>query len=157
MIVLGGIGINQRVGPVIFQNLVPGRGNSVTEQRYIEQMLIHSNRPILCRGDTIKQQDNTHSPSASDTHHNIRTTPGPSPNPIPLSIYLMTFKPGSTRCVPDQPRPQISAGRTSMLGPTSIGQLLTAWSTLYRSYAGLSSMLMEVTHNTECTKVGDAS
>ena len=108
VIVLGGIGINQRVGPVIFQNLVPGRGNSVTEQRYIEQMFIHSNRPILCRGYTILQQDNTHSPSASDTHHNIRTIPGPSPNPDQNPIKHL-FDDLQTRLNQVSPRPATPA------------------------------------------------
>ena len=35
----GGIGFNVKRGPVIFQNLGPGRGNGVTAVRYIDQVL----------------------------------------------------------------------------------------------------------------------
>jgi len=37
--VWGGIGLNSKLGPVIFQNLGPGRGNGVTAVRYIDQVL----------------------------------------------------------------------------------------------------------------------
>lgn len=35
----GGISLNQLVGPVVFQNIGPGRDNGVTAQRYIDQVL----------------------------------------------------------------------------------------------------------------------
>ena len=35
----GGIGLNQLLGPVFFRGLGPGRGNGVTAQRYINQIL----------------------------------------------------------------------------------------------------------------------
>lgn len=34
------IGLNQRLGPVVFQNIGLGRGNGLTAQRYVNQMLI---------------------------------------------------------------------------------------------------------------------
>ena len=39
IMVWGGIGLNSKLGPVIFQNLGPGRGNGVTAVRYIDQVL----------------------------------------------------------------------------------------------------------------------
>ena len=37
--VWNGIGLNVTLGPVIFQNLGPVRGNGVTAARYIDRML----------------------------------------------------------------------------------------------------------------------
>ena len=37
--VWGAIGINHKAGPVIFHNIVPGRGNGVTALQYINQVL----------------------------------------------------------------------------------------------------------------------
>jgi hypothetical protein len=39
IMVCGGIGLNVKLAPVIFQNLGPGRGNGVTAARYIDQVL----------------------------------------------------------------------------------------------------------------------
>ena len=39
IMVWGGIGLNMKLGPVIFQNLGPGRGNGVTAARYIDDVL----------------------------------------------------------------------------------------------------------------------
>lgn len=39
IMIWGGISINQLVGPVVFQNIGPGRGNGVTAQRYVDQVL----------------------------------------------------------------------------------------------------------------------
>jgi hypothetical protein len=39
IMVWGGIGLNVKLGPVIFQNLGPGRGNGVRAARYIDQVL----------------------------------------------------------------------------------------------------------------------
>jgi hypothetical protein len=36
IMVWGVIGLNVKLGPVIFQNLGPGRGNGVTAARYID-------------------------------------------------------------------------------------------------------------------------
>ena len=35
----GTIGLNRRLGPVIFQNIGPERANGMNEQRYINQVL----------------------------------------------------------------------------------------------------------------------
>ena len=39
IMVWGGIGLNVKLGPVVYQNLGPGRGNGVTAARYIDQVL----------------------------------------------------------------------------------------------------------------------
>nr|KAG5688450.1 hypothetical protein BaRGS_003047 [Batillaria attramentaria] len=57
--VWGGISLNQFVGPVVFQDIGPGRGNGVTAQRYIDQVL----RPVVVphfqqHGHLTLQQDN---------------------------------------------------------------------------------------------------
>ena len=39
IMVWGGIGLFSKLGPVVFQNLGPGRGNGVTAARYIDQVL----------------------------------------------------------------------------------------------------------------------
>ena len=39
IMVLGGIGLNSKLGPVVFQNLGPGRGNGVTAAGYRDQVL----------------------------------------------------------------------------------------------------------------------
>jgi hypothetical protein len=53
--VWGGIGLNVKLGPVIFQNFGPGRGNGVTAARYIDQVL----RPHFARHQNkTLQQDN---------------------------------------------------------------------------------------------------
>ena len=39
VMIWGAIGLNRRLGPVIFQNIGPGRGNGVNAQRYINQVL----------------------------------------------------------------------------------------------------------------------
>jgi hypothetical protein len=50
IMVWGGIGLNVKLGPVIFQNLGPGRGNGITAARYIDQFL----RPQV--GSAIEMQ-----------------------------------------------------------------------------------------------------
>ena len=40
IMVCGGIGLNVKLAPVIFQNLGPGRGNGVTAARYIDDVLV---------------------------------------------------------------------------------------------------------------------
>ena len=64
----GGISFNQLVGPVVFRNLGPGRGNGVTAQRYIDQVL----RPIIQphfqqHANMTLQQDNAHPHTARVT------------------------------------------------------------------------------------------
>ena len=39
IMVWGGIGLNSKLGPVVFQILGPGKGNGVTAARYREQVL----------------------------------------------------------------------------------------------------------------------
>ena len=68
IMIWGGITVNQLVGPVVFQNIGPGRGNGVTAQRYINQVL----RPVVVphfqqhRNLTL-QQDNARPHTANVT------------------------------------------------------------------------------------------
>lgn len=39
IIVWSGSGLFRKLGPVVFQNIGPGRGNGVTAVRYIDQVL----------------------------------------------------------------------------------------------------------------------
>jgi hypothetical protein len=39
IMVWGGIGLNVKFGPIIFQNPGPGRGNGITAARYINEVL----------------------------------------------------------------------------------------------------------------------
>ena len=39
VMIWGAIGLSRRLGPVIFQNIGPGRRNGVNAQRYINQVL----------------------------------------------------------------------------------------------------------------------
>ena len=50
----GTIGLNRRLGPVIFQNIGPGRGNNVNAQRYINQVLAPEIMPYFQGIRTIK-------------------------------------------------------------------------------------------------------
>jgi hypothetical protein len=64
IMVWGGIGLNVKLGPVIFQNLGPGRGNGVTAARYIDQVL----RPHFARHQNKTfQQDNARAHTARAT------------------------------------------------------------------------------------------
>ena len=59
IMIWGGIGLNQLVGPVVFQNIGPGRGNGVTARRYIDQVLWPTVLPHFRRHrNLILQQDN---------------------------------------------------------------------------------------------------
>ena len=49
IMVWGGIGLNSKLGTVVFQNLGPGRGNGVTTTRYRNQVLTHHVVPHLNR------------------------------------------------------------------------------------------------------------
>ena len=57
--VWGGIGLNVKLGSVIFQNLGSGRGNGVTAARYIDQVLRPHVVPHFARHQNKTfQQDN---------------------------------------------------------------------------------------------------
>jgi hypothetical protein len=58
IMVWGGIGLNVKLGPVIFQNLGPGIGNGETAARYIDQVLRLHVVPHFAR------------------HHRVRIQPG---------------------------------------------------------------------------------
>ena len=93
--VWGDIGINHNAGPVIFQNIGPGRGNGVTAQRYINQVLrLH-----------MFQQDNARAHTARITRdflqqHNIRLLPWPalSPDLNPIEYLWDETKENSIKC-----------------------------------------------------------
>ena len=66
--VWGGIGLNVKLGPVIFQNLGPGRGNGVTAARYIDQVLRPHVVPHFARHQNKTfQQDNMRAHTARAT------------------------------------------------------------------------------------------
>lgn len=68
VMIWGGIGLNERVGPVFFQNLGAGRGNGVTAQVYINQVLQPHVVPHIQRcPNTILQQDNARPHTARAT------------------------------------------------------------------------------------------
>ena len=77
----GAIGLNRRLGPVIFQNIGPGRGNGVNAQRYINQVLAPEIMPYFQQHANLTlQQDNAHTHTARITmaflqQHNIRVMP----------------------------------------------------------------------------------
>nr|KAG5710725.1 hypothetical protein BaRGS_035127 [Batillaria attramentaria] len=55
----GAIGHNQVLGPVIFQGLGPGRGNGITAQRYMDQVLHPHVLPFFqAHGNWVFQNDN---------------------------------------------------------------------------------------------------
>ena len=59
IMVWGGIGLNSKLGPVVFQNLGPGRGNGVTAARYRDQVLTPHVVPHFNRHpNKTFQQDN---------------------------------------------------------------------------------------------------
>jgi transposase len=68
IMVWGGIGLNVKLGPVIFQNLGPGRGNGVTAARYIDQVLRpHVVPHFTSHQNMTNQQDNAHAHTARAT------------------------------------------------------------------------------------------
>ena len=83
----GAIGLNRRLGPVIFQNIGPGLGNGVNAQRYINQVLAPEIMLYFQQhGNLTLQQDNTCTHTARITtaflqQHNIRMMPWPLMNP----------------------------------------------------------------------------
>ena len=88
----GGIGINVKLGPVIFQNLGLGRGNGVTAARYIDQVLRPHAVPHFARHQNKTfQQDNAHAHTARATRDflqennvNVMNWPALSPDLNPI-------------------------------------------------------------------------
>ena len=68
IMVWGGIGLNSKLGPVVFQNLGPGRGNGVTAARYRDQVLTPHVVPHFNRHpNKTFQQDNARAHTARVT------------------------------------------------------------------------------------------
>nr|KAG5692720.1 hypothetical protein BaRGS_033831 [Batillaria attramentaria] len=69
----GAIGHNQVLGPVIFQGLGPGRGNGITAQRYMDQVLHPHVLPphvlpfFQAHGNWVFQHDNVRPPPPPPT------------------------------------------------------------------------------------------
>ena len=87
IIIWGGIGLHQRVGPIFFANLGQGRGNGVNAQRYIDQVLRPHVVPFWVNHQNfLFQQDNAKAHTASTTQqflqaNNINTMPCPALSP----------------------------------------------------------------------------
>lgn len=87
IMVWGAIGLNQRIGPHVFQNVGAGRGNGVTAQRYVDQILRPHIVAFFARHQNhVFQQDNARPHTARLTRdflhqHNIRTMPWPAMSP----------------------------------------------------------------------------
>ncbi len=92
IMVWGGIGLNVKLGPVIFQNLGPGRGNGVTAARYIDQVLRPHVVPHFARHQNKTfQQDNARAHTARATRDflqqnnvNVMNWPALSPDLNPI-------------------------------------------------------------------------
>nr|KAG5688132.1 hypothetical protein BaRGS_010473 [Batillaria attramentaria] len=64
----GAIGHNQVLGPIIFQGLGPGRGNGITAQRYMDQVLHPHVLPFFqAHGNWVFQHDNARPHTARAT------------------------------------------------------------------------------------------
>ena len=87
IMVWGAIGLNQRVGPIIFQNVGHGRGNGVNAARYIAQVLQPHVVPFFQRHQNfLFQQDNARPHTARVTQaflrqNNINLLPHPARSP----------------------------------------------------------------------------
>jgi transposase len=87
VMIWGGMAGGTLVGPVIFQNVGPGRGNGVNANRYVQQVLIPHVAPFFARrGNFIFQQDNATAHTARVTQHylqqnNIAVIPWPAQSP----------------------------------------------------------------------------
>ncbi|KAK7097817.1 hypothetical protein V1264_004740 [Littorina saxatilis] len=83
----GAIGVNQRVAPVVFQNVGQGRGNGVSADRYINQVLHPYVVPLFQRyWNCLFQQDNARPHTARATqdflrHKNVNLLPHPARSP----------------------------------------------------------------------------
>ncbi|CAG2252310.1 unnamed protein product [Mytilus edulis] len=68
IMVWGGIGLNHKLRPVVFQNLGPGRGNGVKASRYTDQVLRRHVVPHFARfQNNTFQHDNAHSNTGKAT------------------------------------------------------------------------------------------
>ena len=66
------VGLNRRLGSLIFQNIGPGRGNGVNAQRYINQVLAPEIMPYFQQNAILTlQQGNAHT-------HTLPGSPQPS-------------------------------------------------------------------------------
>ena len=71
--VWGAVGLNQRVGPVFFQNVGQGRGNGVNADRYITEVLQPHVVPFFQRHrNSLFQQDNARPHAARVTQNFLR-------------------------------------------------------------------------------------
>ena len=112
--ICGAIGLNHAVGPVVFQNIGPGRGNGVTAQRYINQVLLPSVVPFFQQHRHFTLQlDNDRPHTARLTanflqQHNIRVMPWPllSPDLNPIEHFWDALQRQINRI---QPRPTAAA------------------------------------------------
>ena len=82
----GAIARHHALGPVVFQNIGTGRGNGVTAQRYINQVLRPSVVPFFHQHGNFILQDNARPHTARLTanflqQHNIRVMPWPARSP----------------------------------------------------------------------------
>jgi transposase len=92
IMVWSGIGLNVKLGPVIFQNLGPRRGNEVTAARYIDQVLRPHVVPHFARHQNkTSQQDNARAHTARATRDflqqnnvNVMNWPALSPDLNPI-------------------------------------------------------------------------
>nr|KAG5701660.1 hypothetical protein BaRGS_027818 [Batillaria attramentaria] len=87
--VWGAIGHNQVLGPVIFQGLGPGRGNGITAQRHMDQVLHpHVLHFFQAHGNWVFQHDNARPHTARATQDllqrsGIQVMPWPALSPEP--------------------------------------------------------------------------
>nr|KAG5704581.1 hypothetical protein BaRGS_031845 [Batillaria attramentaria] len=83
----GAIGHNQVLGPVIFQGMGPGRGNGITAQRYMDQVLHPHVLPFFhAHGNWVFQHDNARPHTARATQDllqrsGIQVMPWPALSP----------------------------------------------------------------------------
>nr|KAG5695720.1 hypothetical protein BaRGS_004465 [Batillaria attramentaria] len=104
----GAIGLNQVLGPVIFQGLGPGRGNGITAQRYMDQVLHPHVLPFFkAHGNWVFQHDNARPHTARATQDllqrsGIQVMPWPalSPDMNPIEQFWDLLQTQLNRVVP---------------------------------------------------------